>query len=183
MNKFIILDRDGVINQESDDYIKSPQEWIAIPSSLTAIAKLNRANYKVAVATNQSGIARGYFSEADLILMHKKMDAELAKVGGHIDAIEFCPDHPDNAGSNRKPNPGMLNKLIQQFNADARDTYFVGDSICDIQCAINAGCKPALVLTGNGKKTQKKSGLPENLPVFDTLEHFVDELLVNLNSG
>ena len=176
-NKLIILDRDGVINLDSDAYIKSPDEWIPIESSLRAIAKLNRAGYKVGVATNQSGVARGYFNEITLAMMHKKMEHELAKVGAQIDALEYCPDHPDNAGPNRKPNPGMANKLLSLFNASAEETWFVGDSISDIECANNAGCKPVLVLTGKGTKTQKKPELPKSVPIFENLEDFVKELL------
>lgn len=175
--KLIILDRDGVINEDSDDYIKSPEEWLPIESSLRAIAKLNQAGFKVAVATNQSGIARGFFDETTLALMHKKMEMELAKVGAHIDALEYCPDHPDHAGENRKPNPGMANQLIQLFSADPEKTWFVGDSLSDIQCAINANCKPALVLTGKGIKTRKKTDFPKETPVFKNLFEFVEKLI------
>ncbi|TQV88549.1 D-glycero-beta-D-manno-heptose 1,7-bisphosphate 7-phosphatase [Aliikangiella coralliicola] len=173
--KLIILDRDGVINLDSDDYIKSPEEWIAIQSSLKAVAILNRAGYKVGVATNQSGISRGYFDEVTLAMMHKKMEMELARVGAHIDALEYCSDHPDQPGPNRKPNPGMPNKLIEMFEANPAQTWFVGDSLSDIKCAINAGCKPVLVLTGKGQRTLEKGGLPQNLPIYDNLKSFVDE--------
>ncbi|MGX5200324.1 D-glycero-beta-D-manno-heptose 1,7-bisphosphate 7-phosphatase [Aliikangiella sp. IMCC44632] len=173
----IILDRDGVINLDSDDYIKSVDEWIPIQSSLRAIAKLNSLGYKVAVATNQSGIGRGYFDTATLALMHKKMSHELAKVGGHIDALEYCPDHPQSAGPNRKPAPGMALNLLAQFNAKPEHTWFVGDSISDIECAINAGCRPALVLTGKGSKTLQNPKLLEDIPRFKNLARFVDFLI------
>ena len=176
MTKLIILDRDGVINLDSDQYIKSPDEWIPIDSSLRAIAKLNRAGYKVAVATNQSGIGRGMFNTITLAMMHKKMEVELAKVGAHIDALEFCPDHPNNAGENRKPNPGMALKLLTLFNAQGAETWFVGDSISDIQCALNSGCKPALVLTGKGVRTIETI-VDEKIPIFSDLNAFVDELI------
>jgi len=172
----IILDRDGVINLDSDDYIKSEQEWIPIDSSLRAIAKLNKKGFKVAIATNQSGLSRGLFDELTLTLMHKKMEFSLANVGGHIDAIEYCPDHPDNPGPNRKPNPGMIFKLLESFSAKAQDTWFVGDSISDIDCAIRAQCKPVLVLTGKGKRTLQNQSLADNIPVFDNLDDFVDSL-------
>jgi len=178
-NRLIILDRDGVINEDSDHYIKSPEEWIPIESSLRAIARLNRAGYKVGVATNQSGISRGYFDTTTLTLMHKKMEHCLAQVGGHIDALEFCPDHPDNAGPDRKPNPGMVHKLLQQFNASPEQTWFVGDSLSDIQCARNAGCRPALVLTGKGQRTRQKADFPNQVPVFNDLAEFTDFLLSN----
>ena len=176
-DKLIILDRDGVINFDSDDYIKSEEEWIPIESSLTAVAKLNQAGYKVAVATNQSGIARGYFDSVTLAMIHKKMELCLAGVGAHIDALEYCPDHPDNAGPNRKPNPGMLNRLINLFDATPEETWFVGDSISDIECAYNANCKPALVLSGKGERTLKNNKLPEDLNIFTNLNDFVDQLL------
>jgi len=175
--KLIILDRDGVINLDSDDYIKSPEEWIAIPSSLKAIGKLNHAGYRVAVATNQSGIARGYFDLTTLTMIHKKMEMALAEVGAHIDALEFCPDHPDNPGSDRKPNPGMLNKLLRIFDVTADKVFFVGDTISDVQCAINAGCKPILVLTGKGERTNKNEDLPKDVPAFKDLAQFVDSLI------
>jgi len=175
--KLIILDRDGVINLDSDNYIKTPEEWIPIQSSLNAIALLNRAGYKVAVATNQSGISRGFFDPVTLAMMHKKMELELAKVGAHIDALEYCPDHPDKAGPNRKPNPGMAKKLISLFNAVPEETWFVGDSLSDIHCALNSNCKPVLVLSGKGKKTFQQATLPKDLPIFNDLSSFVSNLL------
>jgi D-glycero-D-manno-heptose 1,7-bisphosphate phosphatase len=173
----VILDRDGVINLDSDDYIKNTDEWIPIKSSLRAIAKLNQAGFKVAVATNQSGIGRGYFDTATLTAMHKKMSLELAKVGGHIDALEYCPDHPNSAGPNRKPQPGMALALLNQFNARPEKTWFVGDSLSDINCAINAHCLPALVLTGKGVKTKENPNLPKSIPIYENLAAFVDFLL------
>ena len=179
LNKLIILDRDGVINLDSDDYIKSPEEWIPIESSLRAISKLNRAGYWVAIATNQSGLARDYFDQTTLALMHKKMELALANVGGHIDAIEYCPDHPDQATHYRKPNPGMLEKLIKQFKVNSADTWFVGDSLSDLNCAVNAKCKPILVLTGKGKKTLSGGNLPKPTECFENLDEFVRSLLAH----
>jgi len=175
--KLIILDRDGVINHDSDDFIKNEDEWLPIASSLTAIAKLNHAGYKVAVASNQSGIGRGYFDLVTLTLIHKKMQLELAKVGAHIDALEFCPDHPDNPGPDRKPNIGMIFRLLNKFKVKACDTWFVGDSTSDIECANRSGCIAALVLTGKGKKTKEQLG--SNVATFDDLAQFVDHLLTN----
>lgn len=175
--KLIILDRDGVINLDSDDYIKSMDEWQPIPSSLTAIARLNRAGFKVAVATNQSGVSRGYFNHATLALIHKKMELALAQVGGHLDALEYCPDHPDQATIYRKPNPGMALKLLERFDALAGETWLVGDSLSDIECALNAGCKPALVLTGKGERTLKKLTSGHSVAVFEDLAAFVSHVL------
>lgn len=177
IQKLVILDRDGVINLDSDEYIKNPDEWIPIKSSLRAIAGLNRAGYKVAVATNQSGISRGYFDTVTLMLMHKKMELELARVGGHIDAIEYCPDHPDQAGPDRKPNPGMAKRLLEKFNAVPEQTWFVGDSSSDLSCAESAGCKAALVLTGKGRKTLGNLESGQQIPVFNDLLDFVEKEL------
>lgn len=173
----IILDRDGVINYDSEHYIKNPDEWIPIESSLSAIARLTEAGYKIGVATNQSGISRQYFTESTLAQMHKKMLQLVQQKGGCIDAIEYCPDHPDNPGPDRKPAPGMALKLLKRFKAQPDQTWFVGDTISDINCAINAGCKPVLVLTGKGQKTLLSPGLDPAIPVFEDLNSFVEQLL------
>ncbi|RLA01707.1 MAG: D-glycero-beta-D-manno-heptose-1,7-bisphosphate 7-phosphatase [Gammaproteobacteria bacterium] len=173
----IILDRDGVINYDSDNYIKSEEEWLPIPSSLTAIAQLTKAGYLIAIASNQSGLSRNYFTLQTLENIHQKMFETIKDHGGQINAIEFCPDHPDNPGPNRKPAPGMVNKLLEQFQAQAGETWFVGDSISDIYCALNAGCKPALVLTGKGRKTQKIESFDNNIPVFNDLLAFTNHIL------
>ncbi len=178
-NKLIILDRDGVINQDSDQYIKSPEEWVPIESSLRAIALLNRNGYKVAIATNQSGLARKLFDTATLAVIHKKMEMHLSQVGAHIDALEYCGDHPDNPGPNRKPNPGMIIKLLNLFKADPSETWFVGDSISDLKCASIAGCRSALVLTGKGRKTLMDSTLDKNTPSFENLDRFVERLIAH----
>jgi D-glycero-D-manno-heptose 1,7-bisphosphate phosphatase len=175
-NQLVILDRDGVINFDSDQYIKSEQEWIPIESSMPAIAKLNRAGIKVGVATNQSGISRGYFDTTTLALMHKKMEMCLAQHGAHIDYLVFCPDHPNQPGPNRKPQPGMANQLLSLFNANPKETWFVGDSLSDIECANNSNCRPALVLTGKGKNTVTKEEFPSGTPVFENLAAFVEHL-------
>lgn len=176
--QLIILDRDGVINHDSDDYIRSPADWLPISGSAEAIAKLNNAGYHVAVATNQSGLSRGYFDLTILAEIHQKMHDLLAESGAYIDQLEFCPDHPDKPGPNRKPAPGMVLKLLTDFNANPEDTWFVGDSISDVRCALNAGCKPALVLTGKGQETVSKSEFQAlDVPVFDSLAVFTELLL------
>ena len=177
-SRLIILDRDGVINHDCDHYIKSADEWLPIESSILAIARLTQAGHKVAVATNQSGLSRGYFTAATLQTIHTKMLAIVSQSGGHISAIEFCPDHPDAAGPDRKPAPGMLLRLFDRFTVTAANTWFVGDSISDILCATNAGCKPALVLTGKGKTTLADANLDPDVPIYRDLSHFADLLLV-----
>ena len=175
-SELVILDRDGVINYDSDLYIKSPEEWVAIESSLRAIARLNSSGFKVAVATNQSGIGRGLFNSITLATIHKKMEMELASVGAHIDALEYCPDHPNNAGKDRKPNTGMIKKLLTTFDVKPSDVWFIGDSISDINCALKIGCQPVLVLTGKGKKTKKLIS-NKKIKIFDNLSKAVDALL------
>jgi D-glycero-D-manno-heptose 1,7-bisphosphate phosphatase len=173
----IILDRDGVINYDSDDYIKSPDEWAAIPGSLEAIAQLNRAGFYVLIVTNQSGIARGYYDLETLDHIHEKLTNELAAVGGHIEEIYFCPHHPSDHCQCRKPAPGMLHKIRDQYETDFKDVFFVGDSITDVQVALNVGCKPILVLTGKGERTiAKNPELSNHVPTFADLAaavHFI----------
>jgi len=150
---FIILDRDGVINQDSDDYIKSADEWIPIPGSLEAIATLNRAGYQVLIVTNQSGIARGLFDLETLNQMHEKFVNELAAVGGYVEEIFFCPHQPSDYCECRKPKPGMLHQIQKKYDIDLKKTFFIGDNLCDRQLAQAVGCQPILVLTGKGQRT------------------------------
>jgi D-glycero-D-manno-heptose 1,7-bisphosphate phosphatase len=157
--KLVILDRDGVINQDSNEYIKSPDEWHAIPGSLEAIAKLNKASVKVVIATNQSGVARGLFTIKTLHKIHQKMQNELAKIGGHIDDIFYCPHHPDDNCLCRKPQPKMLLDILQKYskgNKLVAPTLFIGDSFKDIETARKVGCDAFLVKTGKGNKTLKE---------------------------
>jgi D-glycero-D-manno-heptose 1,7-bisphosphate phosphatase len=176
----IILDRDGVINQDSDHYIKSPDEWLPIAGSLAAIAQLNKAGHTVTVATNQSGIGRGYFSAATLANMHEKMHRLLAQVNGHIDDVRYCPHSPIEKCECRKPKPGMLIQLMQQFNADKENTLVIGDALRDIQAAQAMGCKAFLVKTGKGTLTLPKINSSE-IAVFADLAEAVKYLLQNKN--
>ncbi len=179
MNKFIILDRDGVINEDSDNYIKSTDEWIPIAGSIEAINRLKKAGYRVAVATNQSGLARGFFDLKELQAMHDKMDRLLAQRGASVDGVFFCPHSPNDNCPCRKPKPGLLLQIAEQFSIDLKQTYFVGDSMVDIQAAKMAGARPVLVQTGKGLTTMAKLSGYENIPVYDNLSHFVRELLMN----
>lgn len=177
--KLIIIDRDGVINEDSDAYIKSPEEWLPIPGSLEAIARLNRAGYTVTVATNQSGIARGYFDLKTLSAMHRKMDDLLKEQGGHIDAVFYCPHGPKDNCDCRKPSPGLLYEISRRFQTKLDDVMFVGDTISDMKAAVAAKAKPVLVKTGKGEKTEtllKENGF-KDIPVFKDLFGVVDTLL------
>ena len=167
--KLVILDRDGVINHDSDQYIKSPDEWRPIPGSLAAIARLNQAGYRVVVATNQSGVGRGLFETDTLLAIHDKMLKALTQVGGRLDAIFFCPHtNADNCDC-RKPKPGMLKEIAGRFNADLAGVPAVGDSLRDLQAAVAAGAQPILVLTGKGRKTVDDPALPPDTLVFPDL--------------
>lgn len=165
----IILDRDGVINEDSDDHIRSPDEWIPIPGSLEKIASLSQRGHKIAVATNQSGLARGYFDEKQLDAIHKKFQDELKKLGGHVDCIFFCPHAPDAGCTCRKPQPGLLLKIAEYCQADLKEAWFVGDSWVDIQAAQTVGCQPVLVKTGKGLITLKSLIELEGILIFENL--------------
>lgn len=175
--KLIILDRDGVINQDSDSFIKGPDEWHALPGSMHAIARLNQADYTVVVATNQSGIARKLFDMATLNAIHQKMHATAQQAGAEIDAVFFCPHIADDSCDCRKPKPGMLQEIARRYEINLKGVHSVGDSLRDLQAGFVLGCIPHLVLTGKGKKTQEKGGLPPGTQVYPDLAAMVDALL------
>jgi len=175
--KLVILDRDGVINVDSDAFIKSPDEWVAIPGSLEAIARLNQAGYRVAIASNQSGIGRGLFDMAALNAMHEKMNRAAASVGGRIDAVFFCPHTQEDECECRKPKPGMLQQIVERFEIDPADTPVVGDSLRDLQAGAALGFELHLVLTGKGRKTLAAGNLPANTKVHDDLRTFALDFL------
>ncbi len=192
--KLVILDRDGVINHDSDAYIKSPDEWRPLPGSLEAIARLHREGYKVLVATNQSGVARGLLDMDTLGRIHAKMvDAVRAK-GGELDGIFFCPHGPDDNCHCRKPSPGLLEEIADRLKISLDGVYAVGDSERDVIAARAVAARPVLVRTGKGERTLRKdknlgddsrdgggrtaSGTAVEVPVFADLAAFVDDLLV-----
>ena len=167
--KLVILDRDGVINYDSDSFIKSPAEWRPVPGSLEAIAGLNHAGYHVVLATNQSGVGRGLFEVSTLNAIHDRMHRALAQIGGRIDAIFFCP-HAHDAGCNcRKPRSGLLDEIASRFNVDLKGVPSVGDSLRDLEAAAAVGALPMLVRTGKGRKTEEAGGLPQGTLVYDDL--------------
>ena len=172
--KAVVLDRDGVINEEFDEFIKSPEEWIAIEGSLEAITRLNHANIKVFIASNQSGIARNLLNYPSLNAIHQKMIAELGQCGGHLDGIFICPYAE---GDCRKPNPGLLAEIEKRARVSLHKVPFIGDSLRDVQAAISHGSQPMLVRTGNGSVTAQSEQLPRNLPIFKDLSEAVDSLL------
>jgi D-glycero-D-manno-heptose 1,7-bisphosphate phosphatase len=177
MPKLVILDRDGVINEDSDEFIKSPDEWQPIPGSLEAITRLNQANYRVVIATNQSGLARGLYTLDDLNQIHQKMIYQLENVGGIIDAIFFCPHAPNQECKCRKPRPGLFYDLANRLSISLTNVPVVGDSLRDLQAAIAAGAQPCLVLTGKGQQTLTQMEGFNDVPIYDDLAGFVDDLL------
>ncbi len=183
--KTLILDRDGVINEDSDAFIKSPDEWRPIRGSLEAIARLNHAGYRVAVATNQSGIARGLFGIETLNAIHRKLHDQLARVGGQIDLISFCPHGPDDGCRCRKPLPGLFLGIGDRLNVSLRGVPAIGDSLRDLIAASEAGATPILVRTGKGRLTEQalqKEPHFASVPVFDDLAEAVDALLADVRS-
>lgn len=180
--KLIVLDRDGVINEDRDDYVKSVDEWIPIAGSLEAIALLNQAGYQIAIATNQSGLSRGYFSINDLHAMHTKMESLLKPLGGHIDSIFFCPHQDVHQCNCRKPAPGLMKEIALRYkktdsNMPILGTPIVGDSLRDLQAGVALGATPHLVLTGKGEKTLSNGNLPEGTQIHADLYAFANTLL------
>lgn len=175
--KLVILDRDGVINFDSTQYIKSPAEWKPIPGSIEAIAKLFQAGFRIVIATNQSGVGRSLFEMDTLNAIHEKMHKAVAAAGGRIDAIFFCPHAEDDHCNCRKPKTGMFKRISECFNVQLDEVPAIGDSLRDLQAASASGCQPILVLTGKGEKTQSEGGLPPNTVVFKDLATVAEWLL------
>lgn len=177
--KLIVLDRDGVINEDSDDYIKSVDEWVPIPGSIEAIAALSKAGYTIAVATNQSGISRRLFDEFDLAAMHQKMCDLVEEEGGQISGVFFCPHGPDEGCECRKPGIGLLKQIESEFGTSVAGAPFVGDSAKDLLAAKLAGCQPVLVLTGKGAATRSEcsDGELAGVAMHNDLNAFKDALL------
>lgn len=186
--KLIILDRDGVINQDRDDYVKSADEWIPIEGSIDAIARLHHAGFTVVVATNQSGLARGKFDLDDLEAMHEKLTGLIEEKGAELGAIFYCPHAPEASCKCRKPLPGLVDAIEAEFNISAEGFYFVGDSLRDLQAGAQKGCQLALVKTGNGVKTLAQLENPQlqtaapllhinDVQVFENLAAVTDFIL------
>lgn len=174
--KLVILDRDGVINEDSDEFIKSVAEWVPIPGSIEAIALLCQAGYQVYIASNQSGIGRGLLDFDALFAIHERLQRAVAEVGGRISGIHFAPEHPDEATEMRKPAPGMLKDLARRLGINLEGVPFVGDSGSDIEAARAAGARPVLVLTGNGRRTKSKL-VGDDVPVYKDLAEFARTII------
>ena len=175
--RLVILDRDGVINEDSPDYIKSLDEWIPIPGSLDAIARLKQAGFAVAVATNQSGVARGLFDADALAAMHARLEGLLADRGCALDLIVYCPHGPDDGCDCRKPRPGLYHEISRKLRMPLRDAVIVGDSLRDLEAALQVEAKPVLVLTGKGRTTRDRGPLPPGTEVYPDLAAAVDALV------
>lgn len=178
MLKLLILDRDGVINYDSDAYIKSVDEWIPLPGSIEAIAQLSKAGWTVAIATNQSGIARGYYDIATLDAMHARLRTLVAEQGGEVGLVVYCPHGPNEGCDCRKPKPGMLKIIAEHYKVPLAGIWFVGDSLGDLEAAKAVDSQPVLVKTGKGEKTQAKN-LPVGTLIFDDLAAVAAELINN----
>jgi D-glycero-D-manno-heptose 1,7-bisphosphate phosphatase len=178
--KLIILDRDGTINSDSDDFVKTPDEWMPLPGALEAIARLNHAGWRVVIASNQSGLGRGLFDVASLNAMHAKMHKMLAAVGGRIDAVFYCPHSPEENCACRKPLPGLFEQIGTRFGIALRGVPTAGDSLRDIQAGAAAGCEPHLVLTGKSAQLagqNRPEGLPPGTQLHRDLAAFADYIL------
>ena len=177
--KVVVLDRDGVINRDSAEYIKSPDEWRPLPGSVSAIARLSRAGLRVVLATNQSGLARGLFDEAALGAIHARLTGLVERQGGKVDGIFFCPHGPDAGCNCRKPATGLLEQIEARLLSSLRGCWFIGDSLRDLQAGRSHGCQPVLVRTGNGLQTEKliKDNHLGRVLVFDDLAEAATALL------
>jgi D-glycero-D-manno-heptose 1,7-bisphosphate phosphatase len=175
--KLVILDRDGTINADSDEFIKSPEEWTPLPGALEAIARMNHAGWHTVIASNQSGLGRGLFDVASLNAMHAKMHKMLLSLGGRIDAVFYCPDLPGTGSACRKPRPGMLLAIGERFSTPLERVPAVGDKLSDLEAAGAVGARPILVLTGKGELTRAAGGLPAGTQTHPHL-HSVAEALV-----
>ena len=178
--KLVILDRDGTINVQSDDFIKSADEWMPLPGAMEAIAQLNHAGWHVVVVSNQSGLGRGLFDVAALNAMHTKLHKQLAVVGGRIDAIFYCPHSPEEKCNCRKPLPGLFEQIGERYGVDLKQVPTVGDNLRDLQAGVAAGCEPHLVLTGKGAQ-HRGQALPPDYPagtwIHEDLAAFVRFIL------
>lgn len=183
--KLLILDRDGVINQDSDAFIKSVEEWLPIPGSIEAMARLTKLGFSIYVATNQSGLGRGLFDKGTLLAMHDRMTNLVEAAGGQIKGIYYCPHHPDDNCDCRKPLPGLLEQISRDASVSVAGAPLVGDSLRDLQAGLAASCQPVLVKTGKGATTLTRlrdtaDPLLDALPIFDSLAHFADHLQTGL---
>lgn len=168
-NNLIVLDRDGVINQESADFIRCPEEWLPLPGSIQAIADLSRSGFDVVVATNQSGIGRGLFSLATLASIHGEMNRTVSAAGGHIAGIFFCPHHPTDHCECRKPLPGLMRRIESQWATSLQGRPMIGDSQRDLDAAGHVGGRAILVRTGNGAATEGQLAANASVEVFQDL--------------
>lgn len=184
--KLVILDRDGTLNEDSADYVKTPEEWIPLPGALEAVARLNHAGWHVVIATNQSGLGRGLYDVSTLNAMHAKMHKLLAAVGARVDAVFYCPHGPDERCHCRKPEPGLFELIGERYGLDLHGVPTVGDTARDLVAGVAVGCEPHLVLTGKGAALAGRE-LPDTFPketqVHADLGAFADFLIARDAGG
>ena len=177
MAKMVILDRDGVINHRQDEDVTTVEGWDPIAGSIEAIKRLKQAGYLVTLATNHSGIARGYYTEADLVAMHRRMQKLLQARGASVDGVFYCPHGPEDNCICRKPKPGLLYQIARKFGIDLSEAQLVGDNIADVRAARMVNARAVLVRTGNGEYTAQHFPEALDVPIYDDLGHFVRETL------
>ena len=175
--KLVILDHNGVINQSSETFIKTPDEWLPIPGSLEAIARLTHSGYRVITASNQSGIGRGLLDMVTFNAINDKMYKAVSQAGGRIDAVFFCPHTGADKCNCRKPKTGMFEEIMQRYGTDLKNVPIIGDALRDLQAADTIGALPVLLLTGKGKETQAQNNLPQRTLIFDDLSAAVDAIV------
>ncbi|HHQ15105.1 MAG TPA: D-glycero-beta-D-manno-heptose 1,7-bisphosphate 7-phosphatase [Chromatiales bacterium] len=179
--RLVILDRDGVINRDSDDYIKSPAEWEPLPGSLAAIAALNQAGFTVVIASNQSGLGRGLFTADDLDAIHRKMRDAITAAGGRLDGIYYCPHRPEDNCDCRKPRAGLLKRIAADFDTGLTGVPIIGDSGRDLDAARAVGARPILVRTGNGEQTLRNYPDPDGIEVYADLAAAAQALIAGVH--
>lgn len=179
--RLVLIDRDGVVNEDREDFVRSTSDWVPIEGSLGAISRLNRAGFLVALATNQSGVARGLISEMALEAIHRKLSAQLAIQDGHLDAIFVCHHGPSDGCDCRKPRPGLLKAALSRFDLRAAEAVFIGDRETDLRAALCAGVRPILVRTGYGSDAEAFA-LSRGIHVADDLAQ-ASELILSAHPG
>ncbi|MGE0277988.1 MAG: D-glycero-beta-D-manno-heptose 1,7-bisphosphate 7-phosphatase [Nitrospiraceae bacterium] len=175
--RLVILSRDGVINERRPTGVRAVDEWKAIPGSLRAIARLTSAQFHVVVATNQPGIADGTLDGGMLAHIHAKMNGEIARDGGRIESIFYCPHVADDKCSCRKPRPGLLLEVAKRLDVDLEGVPFIGDTSEDIEAARAAGARPILLRTGRGMETEESCAGCADVEVYDDLADAASALI------
>jgi len=173
--RLIVLDRDGTLNENPEDFLRSPEDWTPIPGALEAVARLNQGGWRVVVATNQSGLGRGLFDVATLNAMHARMHKELAAAGARVEAVFFCPHAPEEGCDCRKPAPGLFQQIARRMKVAPSSVVAAGDSVRDAMAASAAGCEAHLI--ASGPAAEVGADLPAGTRIHPDLGAFADFIL------